>query len=450
MATGNIFLGTARRKLGDVVLYRANGQQVSRVRVTPKNPQTEAQNTQRMVFSSLTTSASALREIVDHSFKGVEQGQRSINHFVSINSPIARALTSNDSMSPNGFLLKGVKGIALLPLQVSNGSLPPLNVEGSLLSYLGENRLTLLTSEIGTTFQNITSAQEYETALNVMGLSSGEQLTMVSIVTACNPDGEPTPIAEYGNAQNVSTWALYGRIVFKKAEDVNFGSVGINLVVNNQFNPAVIDFERSSDWVNKVSVYPSTSNIDFRMKTGGETTIGLGGTLIRSRLTSAKTGIWDFSPARLVYNVELSDTSQLARAEWVAPSYGSAAAEPTSAMYLEQANNTNAIGSDAGFRPSSDMVFIRLVSNNEGSVSGWVYSISDTFFDLSVETAVVTPGAPLTWDTSVLENARIESVAWDGNNIRIRGQFNAISANAVLKVSAGGYTSKDIAITRAQ
>lgn len=91
MATGNLFLGTARKKLGDIVLSRRNGKQISRVRVTPKNPQSDMQTLSRLAMSTATKTAAALGQIVDHSFQGVPYGQKSVNHFVKNASKILRS-----------------------------------------------------------------------------------------------------------------------------------------------------------------------------------------------------------------------------------------------------------------------------------------------------------------------------------------------------------------------
>lgn len=83
MAKGNIFLGTGRNKLGDVVLMRRNGEQVYRVRVRKiSNPRTDAQLLTRLALSSASKTAQQLRGIVDHSFQGIKYGQDSVNHFV--------------------------------------------------------------------------------------------------------------------------------------------------------------------------------------------------------------------------------------------------------------------------------------------------------------------------------------------------------------------------------
>jgi hypothetical protein len=52
MAKDNLFLGTARGSVGDIVFSRLDGQQVARVRNrAPRNPQSPAQMVQRIIMS---------------------------------------------------------------------------------------------------------------------------------------------------------------------------------------------------------------------------------------------------------------------------------------------------------------------------------------------------------------------------------------------------------------
>ena len=54
MAKGNLLLGTAARSIGDVVMYRREGTQVSRIRIRQiKNPKTKAQCAQRAYMSAV-------------------------------------------------------------------------------------------------------------------------------------------------------------------------------------------------------------------------------------------------------------------------------------------------------------------------------------------------------------------------------------------------------------
>lgn len=75
MAKGNMFLGMARGKVGDVVFYRADGQQLSRVRNrNPRNPRTNAQLFQRAIMATVVQAYAAGKELFDHSFQGFQSG----------------------------------------------------------------------------------------------------------------------------------------------------------------------------------------------------------------------------------------------------------------------------------------------------------------------------------------------------------------------------------------
>lgn len=107
MATGNLILGTARKKLGDVVLSRRNGKQVARIRVTPRNPRTSGQLLSRLALSSAAKTAQELRVIVSHSFQGIQYGQASVNHFTSrlareIRGAMSAAMAKGSLVSPYG------------------------------------------------------------------------------------------------------------------------------------------------------------------------------------------------------------------------------------------------------------------------------------------------------------------------------------------------------------
>lgn len=91
MAKGNWLLGGVSGKVGDLVLSKSNGKQVTRARNrSPKNPKTSAQALQRMKFGALAAFYSAFeKEVLDHSWQGVKYGGPSHNFFYK------NALTNN-------------------------------------------------------------------------------------------------------------------------------------------------------------------------------------------------------------------------------------------------------------------------------------------------------------------------------------------------------------------
>lgn len=86
MATGNWLLGGVKGKVGDLILSKNNGTQITRARNRyPKNPKTTKQAMQRMSFAALSTFYTAFEdEVLNHSWQGVKYGGDSHNHFYKL------------------------------------------------------------------------------------------------------------------------------------------------------------------------------------------------------------------------------------------------------------------------------------------------------------------------------------------------------------------------------
>lgn len=101
MAKGNLFLGMGRGSIGDVTFYRADGQQLSRVRNRrPKNPKTEAQLYQRAIMATVVKAYQAGKAIFDHSFEGFSVGAQCQRQFMSLNAKMLRQLVATDINTP--------------------------------------------------------------------------------------------------------------------------------------------------------------------------------------------------------------------------------------------------------------------------------------------------------------------------------------------------------------
>lgn len=86
MAKGNLFLGQGRGSVGDVVFYRANGQQLARSRNrSPRNPKTDAQIIQRAISASVVQAYKMGKIIFDHAFEGREIPAGNQRRFLSVN-----------------------------------------------------------------------------------------------------------------------------------------------------------------------------------------------------------------------------------------------------------------------------------------------------------------------------------------------------------------------------
>ena len=72
MAKGNLLLGTAKNSVGDVVMYRREGSEITRVRVrNVKNPKTNAQSFQRAIMAPIAKFYSPLSVVLERSFEGL-------------------------------------------------------------------------------------------------------------------------------------------------------------------------------------------------------------------------------------------------------------------------------------------------------------------------------------------------------------------------------------------
>lgn len=86
MATGNLFLGQARGKVGSVVFSKLGAKQITRVHnATPKNPKTDLQTIQRAIAATTMYAYSYLQEVCNHSFEGTAYGAASQQLFLKLN-----------------------------------------------------------------------------------------------------------------------------------------------------------------------------------------------------------------------------------------------------------------------------------------------------------------------------------------------------------------------------
>lgn len=121
MTKRNFLLGTSAGKLGDMVFYRAGGEQRTRTRVIPKNPKTIAQMTNRLSMLNLTSIFRSLKPIMESAFPNKKSNQSAYNAFVSANKAskpyyIRKADLEEGYSVPFGIALsKGNMGLTLQP-----------------------------------------------------------------------------------------------------------------------------------------------------------------------------------------------------------------------------------------------------------------------------------------------------------------------------------------------
>lgn len=129
MAKGNLFLGFARGSVGDVTLYRSEGEQVARARNRhPYNPRSARQSIQRAVSSSVARIYSAGQVLFNHSFQGIKAGKENQRQFMKVNNRILRQMVLNDLAGNTSRARLGVPGVSIaVPcegIMVSDGNYP--------------------------------------------------------------------------------------------------------------------------------------------------------------------------------------------------------------------------------------------------------------------------------------------------------------------------------------
>lgn len=159
MAIGNLFLGAAKKTIGDIVLYRRNGVQQSRVRVRHiANPKTEAQALQRNYMAPVTKFYAPLAGVLEKSWEGLNKSE-SLSAFLKANVTLAR--------QSGWYVEKGAEFLAL-PYQVSKGILAPLSYSDSML-LLAETPNDIQVSTISAILVN-------------MGYLYGDQVTFIGFI----------------------------------------------------------------------------------------------------------------------------------------------------------------------------------------------------------------------------------------------------------------------------
>lgn len=251
MAKGNLLLGMGRGKLGDVVLYRQNGQQMSRPRVrVVKNPRTSGQQIQRMIQATIAYAYAGLKTIVDHSFEGVQYGGKSMNYFMKRNMDELRSKVLAISNGGNAYAKFAIPNVRVLypnDYIVSNGSLPPCPAPrgAGVVPQTGSGLLFADGSASDTTLKGF---------MSYFGASAGDQLTFL-----CMNVKETTPqIVATLEGENAYAVALaVRRIKFKSSytqEELNTSIVGNNDLFDSEVTSTDVSVRVSASGQNAAFV----------------------------------------------------------------------------------------------------------------------------------------------------------------------------------------------------
>ena len=277
MSKGNMLLGHARGKVGDLVFARVNGQQVTRARAAVvKNPQTEKQMIQRVLLNTVIQAYSRMAEICDHSFEGVPTGQRSMSKFMRENLGYLRQVVAA-YVAENGtfegvyaFTPKGLNMFTPNPWILSTGQLPQVNLD----EVSATNGATIVIASAG-------AIPTYEEIIVSLGLQRGDQLTFLG--QELYTDGRAAfkfarvildPREEDGTQADIETPFLADGIVNKpsprnEGADIVFtsaiGELTFNLGDNSQFGAAVIVSRQKADgtWLRSNAQIQLVENVPY-------------------------------------------------------------------------------------------------------------------------------------------------------------------------------------------
>lgn len=331
MAKDNIFLGFGRGKIGDIVMYRANGTQVTRARNrSPKNPQTPLQLLQRVILKTSAGAYSMLQEIANHSFQGLAEGTPSQSRFTELNIKYFRTLLREEIESGDAaeilgslktnFASKSASLPEMNPYVVSEGSMGSQSVQfvGGLFS------LMFIVPQAGATAATLT----YQQVVDGLGLTRGDQITFLCLST---DDSEGTGkfngfryariILEPSDGDMTSTFFTEGAI--NKPNARNEGNISLAFVPATETVPGHLTF--------------SIEGIDTAT---GKVNSVAAATVVASRLVG---GTWQRSSQSLVLRpATVSVEGHLTwdyEVDYLADAIASYMTMTESSLYLNQAEN---------------------------------------------------------------------------------------------------------------
>lgn len=174
------------------------------------NPNTEDQAYQRMCMNTAMKAYSAMKEICNHSFEGVQYGQKTMSAFIRENLfGIQNGYSGISQVLNQGFTAKGLAGgVAPRPFLVSKGSIPPANI-----SKLSGGDVT------------------WKQFKSIMNVKEGDQLTLVAFISPYNFDST----VDYDEATQIPFKFVYSRYLFKDTIEDNLVIInGEQEYINNE------------------------------------------------------------------------------------------------------------------------------------------------------------------------------------------------------------------------
>lgn len=232
--------GVMRGRIGNTIYRKGqNATVASQYQPQVANPKTLGQSVQRAVFATVSQALAAMRSIVNHSHYGVSGSRQNEQRFVEQNIAQLRGLVIGNvqgSVPFEGVLnLKGAKGIQPAPYVISEGTLAFPRVDA-----LTASAAKLPLSSDLDLIDTIINQQDYENALGVLGLRTGEQLSFVGIYDTA------TITAQFegsdGVVQNFGQVVYASRVTFVEQLPEDFDGDLVKQISGQiyQWNPQIV------------------------------------------------------------------------------------------------------------------------------------------------------------------------------------------------------------------
>lgn len=306
-------------RVGNKTYYRSNGETHVREVVSPKNPKTDAQTTQRVLMKAVCTTYSKFKEICNHSYEGHNTGADCSDYFRSVNLRYLRdraaTLQESGQSLSQFFQFTPLQSKKWTPFSaiLSEGNLPVVAVS--------------IDAEGGHVAHVNAPGNTYADFVNAWGLQRKDQVTFVTV-------------QKREGAYEVN----YARIVLNPRNADGSGAPMTTEIVNSQG-----EFP-CSNWKNRLNFATfefDTDHYNFVLGRGG---IVVAAGIIVSRKTSSKKNnefVWFRSNCQLVLNEAGFGDDLCSLAKAVEDSYVTGDIDMESEFYLNNAGGggTGATGS---------------------------------------------------------------------------------------------------------
>ena len=346
MGKGNMLLGQARGKVGDLVFARAFGKQIIRSKAqSVANPKTIGQNTQRAILATIAKSAAALTPIVDHSWASIAYGAESVRHFRKINMGLLRQQYLAEGANPINLTPKGGTFVPNA-LKISEGNLPQFafDIDHGDNPAFPMSDAPLTVGADGITVSDFKVSYPY--------LQGGDQLTLVRVrkTSGSLVDGD-------------AIFAVsYDRIVF--APNAFDDNESIIMSDDGFFNSEKLDLTKTTSTDMLVMVVSGSGKWLGIPRTDGTNEDIYAVALILSRKVN---GVWQRSTQYL----NLCEFDDMSDNDVAIASYGATESITSATEYLNQAEESDAVAGVSG-------AYMQLVGVGDNAPTSQAINVGDT------------------------------------------------------------------------